>query len=75
MKHLDRFINYLNESSENIKDLTEEELEELLIPIDDIGIKYSFSDPVIITDGEFAGHKSMDITFENKFKISEHEYN
>ena len=35
MKYLERFVNYLNESSEDITDLSKEELDELLIPMTD----------------------------------------
>jgi hypothetical protein len=69
MRYLDKFVNYINESTEDITDLSEEELNELLIPISDLGIEYDFSTPTTITDGEFAGYKSMSIHFKNDFKL------
>ena len=38
MKYLSKFVNYLNESAEDITDLSKEELGGLLIPITDLGI-------------------------------------
>lgn len=71
MKYLSKFINYINESAEDITDLTKEELDELLLPISDLGISYSFSDSRTITTGEFSGHKSMNIIFRNSFELGE----
>lgn len=69
MKYLEKFVNYLNESAEDITDLTKEELDELLIPMSDLGIEYSFITPRVITDGEFSGYKSMNIQFRNSFQL------
>jgi hypothetical protein len=69
MRYLEKFVNYLNESTEDITDLTKEELDELLIPITDLGIEYSFTTPIVITDGEFSGYKSMNIKFKNTFQL------
>lgn len=69
MKYLEKFVNYLNESTEDITDLTKEELDELLIPMTDLGIEYSFTAPRVITDGEFSGYKSMNIQFRNSFQL------
>lgn len=69
MKYLENFVNYLNESNEDVTDLTKEELDELLIPIADLGIEYSFTSPRVITDGEFSGYKSMNIQFKNSFNL------
>ena len=69
MRYLEKFVNYLNESTEDITDLTKEELDELLIPITDLGVEYSFTTPRVITDGEFSGYKSMNIQFRNSFKF------
>ena len=71
MKYLEKFVNYLNESAEDITDLTQEELDELLIPITDLGIEYSFNTPRVITEGEFAGYKSMNIQFKNSFELGQ----
>ena len=69
MRYLENFVNYLNESAEDITDLSKEELDELLIPITDLGIEYSFNTPRVITEGEFAGYKSMNIQFKNSFEL------
>ena len=69
MRYLENFVNYLNESAEDITDLSKEELDELLIPITDLGVEYSFTAPRVITDGEFSGYKSMNIQFRNSFKF------
>jgi hypothetical protein len=69
MRYLEKFVTYLNESSKDITDLTEEQLDDLLIPINDLGIEYNFTTPRVITDGEFSGYKSMNIQFKNDFKV------
>ena len=69
LKYFENFINYLNESTEDITDLSKEELDELLIPITDLGVEYSFTTPRVITDGEFSGYKSMNIQFRNSFQL------
>ena len=69
MRYLEKFVNYLNESTEDITDLTKEELDELLIPITDLGVQYTFSSPRVITDGEFSGYKTMNVQFRNSFKF------
>jgi hypothetical protein len=69
LKYFENFVNYLNESTEDVTDLTKEELDELLIPITDLGIEYSFNTPRVITDGEFSGYKSMNIQFKNSFQL------
>ena len=69
LKYFENFINYLNESAEDITDLTKEELDDLLIPITDLGVEYSFNTPRVITEGEFAGYKSMNIQFKNSFEL------
>jgi len=69
MRYLEKFVNYLNESAEDITDLSKDELDELLIPITDLGVEYSFSPPRVITDGEFSGYKSMNIIFRNSFQL------
>ena len=74
MRYLEKFVNYLNESTEDITDLTKEELDELLIPITDLGVEYSFTTPRVITDGEFSGYKSMNIQFRNSFKYGPSGY-
>ena len=69
LKYFENFANYLNESSEDITDLSKEELDELLVPMTDLGIEYSFTSPRVITDGEFVGYKSLNIQFRNCFKL------
>jgi hypothetical protein len=71
MKYLSKFVNYLNESAEDITDLSKEELDDLLIPITDLGISYTFSETRVITSGEFSGYKSMNINFRNSFQLGE----
>jgi hypothetical protein len=71
LKYFESFVNHLNESTEDITDLTKEELDELLIPITDLGVEYSFTSPRVITDGEFSGYKSMNIQFRNSFQMGE----
>ena len=69
MRYLEKFVTYLNESSEDITDLSKEDLDDLLLPITDLGIEYSFSEPRTITEGEFSGYKSINIIFRNSFKL------
>ncbi len=69
MRYLEKFVTYLNESSEDITDLSKEDLDELLLPMSDLGIEYSFSEPITITEGEFSGYKSINIIFRNTFKL------
>lgn len=69
MRYLENFVNYLNESNEDIIDLSKEELDQMLIPIADLGIEYSLTEPRTITEGEFSGYKSMNINFRNTFKL------
>jgi hypothetical protein len=71
MRYLENFINYLNESNEDVTDLSKEELDELLIPITDLGISYTLSDTRTITSGEYSGYKSMNINFRNSFQLGE----
>jgi hypothetical protein len=68
MKYLHKFLQHLNES-QDITDLTKEELDEMLIPIKDLDVEYSFSEPRTITEGEFSGYKSINIIFRNSFKL------
>jgi len=69
LRYFENFVNHINESNEDFTDLSKEELDELLIPIVDLGIEYSFTTPRVITDGEFSGYKSMNIQFKNTFQI------
>lgn len=71
MKYLEKFSNYLFESNEDITDLSKEELDELLSPISDLGLEYSFSEPRTIVSGEYSGHKSMNIQIKNTFLMGE----
>jgi len=69
MKYLEKFVNYLNEAAEDITDLSKEELDDLLLPMVDMGIEYSFTTPRVITEGEFSGYKSLNIQFRNSFEL------
>lgn len=62
MKYLHKFLQHLNES-QDITDLSKEELDEMLLPIKDLEIEYRFQEPRTITEGEFAGYNSMNVTF------------
>jgi hypothetical protein len=67
MKYLHKFLQHLNES-QDISDFSKEELDEMLIPIKDLDIEYSYQAPRTITEGEYEGYTSMNITFKNNFK-------
>ena len=67
MKYLHKFLNHLNES-QDITDLSKEELDEMLLPIKDLDIEYSFQAPRTITEGEYEWYTSMNIIFRNSFK-------
>lgn len=66
MKYLHKFLQHLNESND-IMDLSKEELDEMLLPIKDLDIEYSFQEPRTITEGDYEGYKSMNIVFKNTF--------
>lgn len=67
MKYLHKFLQHLNESHD-ITDLSREELNDMLLPIKDLDITYSFSEPRTITEGEYEGYTSMNIVFRSSFK-------
>jgi len=67
MKYLHKFLQHLNES-QDITDLSKEELDEMLLPIKDLEIEYSYQEPRTITEGEYEGYTSMNIVFRNNFK-------
>lgn len=67
MRYLHKFLHHLNES-QDITDISKEELDEMLIPIKDLEIYYSLTEPRTITEGEFEGFTSMNIVFRNNFK-------
>lgn len=67
MKYLHKFLQHLNES-QDITDLSKEELDEILLPIKDLDVEYSFQPPRTITEGEYEGYTSMNIVFINNFK-------
>ncbi len=67
MKYLHKFLHHLNES-QDITDLSKEELDEMLLPIKDLEIEYSFTEPRTITEGEYEGFTSMNIVFRSNFK-------
>lgn len=71
MRYLEKFTKFLVESNQDIVDLSKEELDELLIPMSDLGLEYSFTEPRTITSGEFSGYKSMNINIRNNFKMGE----
>lgn len=67
MKYLHKFLHHLNES-QDITDLSKEELDEMLLPIKDLEISYNLTEPRTITEGEYAGYTSMNIVFRSNFK-------
>jgi hypothetical protein len=67
MKYLHKFLQHLNES-QDITDLSKEELDEMLLPIKDLEISYNLTEPRTITEGEYAGYTSMNIVFRSNFK-------
>lgn len=67
MKYLHKFLQHLNES-QDITDLSKEELDEMLLPIKDLEIEYSYQSPRVITEGEYSGYTSMNIVFRSNFK-------
>ena len=67
MKYLHKFFQHLNES-QDITDLSKEELDEMLLPIKDLEISYNLTEPRTITEGEYAGYTSMNIIFRSNFK-------
>jgi hypothetical protein len=69
MRYLHKFLQHLNES-QDITDLSKEELDEMLLPIKDLEISYSFQEPRTITEGEYEGYTSMNIAFRNNFKMA-----
>lgn len=66
MKYLHKFLQHLNESND-IEDISKDELDEMLLPIKDLDIEYSFQSPRVITEGDYIGYTSMNITFKNSF--------
>jgi hypothetical protein len=71
MRHLQKFFNYITESQDDVVDLSKDELDELLLPVKDLGIEYSITDSRTITSGEYSGFKSMNINFKNSFQLGE----
>lgn len=66
MKHLERFFNYIVESTES-NEFSEEYLEDLLVPMSDLGIKANINKTNgfinTVTKGEFKGRGYINITF------------
>ncbi len=71
MKHLEKFIEYIKESKGNVSN---EELEYILVHFTDMGIKYELSDEKTATKGTFAGKKFRSVTFSIK-TVSEPGFN
>jgi hypothetical protein len=67
MRYLHKFLQHLNES-QDITDLSKEELDEMLLPIKDLEISYNLTEPRTITEGEYEGYTSMNIVFRSNFK-------
>ena len=59
MKHLEKFYNYITESDSYSK----EELDELLVPIVDLGVKCDIGETTTITEGKFSGSEYLSVRF------------
>ena len=62
MKHLTQFFYYIKESSES-GNFDTDTLNDLLVPIIDLGVEYSISDKSTVTEGEFVGSQRMSVDF------------
>ncbi len=62
MKHLTQFFDYIKESSES-GNFDTDTLNDLLVPIIDLGVEYSISDKSTVTEGEFVGSQRMSVDF------------
>jgi len=62
MKHLTQFFDYIKESTESGK-FNVDDINELLIPMSDLGVKYHISSKRVITEGEFVGSESVSVDF------------
>lgn len=60
MKYLGKFFEYIKEN--NGDDFSQSEMEELLLPITDLGVTYHISSK-LLTEGEFEGRKIVTIQF------------
>ena len=59
-----KFSNYISESL----DLTIDDIKDLLLPFDDLGIEYVIEDSILNTFGKFSGRYSRRIYFKTDFK-------
>lgn len=59
MKYLEEFYNYINESDS----YSDEELEELLVPIKDLGVSCDVGDKTTITEGKYSGNEYRSVRF------------
>jgi hypothetical protein len=59
MKHLEKFFEYIRESRE----VSNDDLEDILIPFTDLGIKYDISEEETLTKGKFIGKKYKSVSF------------
>ena len=59
MKHLENFYKYITESDSYSK----EELDDLLVPIRDLGVKCEIGDKTTITEGKFSGSEYISVRF------------
>lgn len=62
MKHLTQFFDYIKESTES-GNFDADTLNDLLVPISDLGVEYSISDKSTVTEGEFVGSQRMSVDF------------
>ena len=59
MKHLEKFFEYIRESRE----VSNDDLEDILVPFTDMGIKFELSNEKTATKGRFAGKKFRSVDF------------
>ena len=59
MKHLENFYKYISESDIYSND----KLEELLVPIRDLGVSCDIGDKTTITEGKFSGSEYISVRF------------
>lgn len=62
MKNLKGFFNYIKESVESSVEIDKEQVREMLLPLNDMGISYDLKDGVIVSDDDNHGKKFLSIT-------------
>lgn len=62
MKNLKGFFNYIKESAESSVEIDKEQVREMLLPLNDMGISYDLKDGVIVSDDDNHGKKFLSVT-------------